>query len=108
MAAFRGAVRPPFIEAGGRNSFVNLCLGFGGQSAPPSLKQWVFCACCFFGWGFRGAVRPPFIEAVMGNGSWGSSQSFGGQSAPPSLKPLSGKSFWGDGVVSGGSPPPLH
>ena len=37
--------------------------GFGGQSAPPSLKLVFGLAGYFEVCWFRGAVRPPFIEA---------------------------------------------
>ena len=62
---FRGAVRPPFIEASGDPALWAVISGFGGQSAPPSLKpNWAE----LLGW----------LPAC-----------FGGQSAPPSLKQAS-------------------
>ena len=82
---FRGAVRPPFIEARRSSLFSAFIPGFGGQSAPPSLKLFVVerHPCCLMP--FRGAVRPPFIEAGL---CW--------------LASVSSR------LVSGGSPPPLH
>ena len=104
---------------------------FGGQSAPPSLKDpqpssWerienfrgavrppfiegqTGCRCRRLLWLFRGAVRPPFIE---GSHLWlpsTDSESFGGQSAPPSLKEERTKNARLGDALSGGSPPPLH
>ena len=43
IAVFRGAVRPPFIEACGFRAVFAAALGFGGQSAPPSLKPGSWC-----------------------------------------------------------------
>ena len=81
--------------------------GFGGQSAPPSLKGLVKTMPATF-LPFRGAVRPPFIEGMPLPTCSASLASFGGQSAPPSLK--LGFRCWGrvEVIVSGGSPPPLH
>ena len=59
---FRGAVRPPFIEAPRKHLL------------------------CGLGWVFRGAVRPPFIEALCFDHACTVNGGFGGQSAPPSLK----------------------
>ena len=108
--------------------------GFGGQSAPPSLKA----ARHRYGRqsqaSFRGAVRPPFIEGdIEGLRALAPRVRFGGQSAPPSLKEvdellarrlrcgfrgavrppfIEGSAFGSDSrssaSVSGGSPPPLH
>ena len=36
---FRGAVRPPFIEGDASSESRRKVSGFGGQSAPPSLKE---------------------------------------------------------------------
>ena len=62
---YRGAVRPPFIEA----------LQHSSSSTPAAP--------------YRGAVRPPFIEAVGKVKQRSVNLPIGGQSAPPSLKPLS-------------------
>ena len=59
---YRGAVRPPFIEAPAQVRTRNKTRSIGGQSAPPSLKL------NFREQGERNAVP------------------IGGQSAPPSLK----------------------
>ena len=83
---YRGAVRPPFIEAMLKPNRWREAESIGGQSAPPSLKQ---CGemrhkkALFF---YRGAVRPPFIEADKNSRASASTTSIGGQSAPPSLK----------------------
>ena len=60
---YRGAVRPPFIEAPSFTSFTRLVIAIGGQSAPPSLKQ------------------RPAVPLLLPR------RPIGGQSAPPSLKP---------------------
>ena len=62
----RGAVRPPFIEArSGRLRAVRR-YSLGGQSAPPSLKQFAAVVATISACLSRGAVRPPFIEAWTG------------------------------------------
>ena len=83
--------------------------GFGGQSAPPSLKEPTQPTQSQSEIPFRGAVRPPFIEGVNEEArNVVKLLGFGGQSAPPSLKVIlvspSVVCLW----VSGGSPPPLH
>ena len=84
-ALFRGAVRPPFIEASSKASMALHSNSFGGQSAPPSLKRL-----------FAAYAEP-------------SSFPFGGQSAPPSLKQGRATCRLENAVaLSGGSPPPLH
>ena len=85
LAMFRGAVRPPFIEAAGAVAAVSSSTRFGGQSAPPSLKLIDGRALLAPQFRFRGAVRPPFIEAML------------------LLRVMN--IFL---KVSGGSPPPLH
>ena len=87
MAAgdYRGAVRPPFIEA-----------GQGGDAVEEKTT-------------YRGAVRPPFIEALAGGLCHSpAAASIGGQSAPPSLKHQTGRCTPTCKELSGGSPPPLH
>ena len=110
----------------------NKVRAFGGQSAPPSLKQKDF----FVGFGchatFGGQSAPPSLKLGAHNWDRIARRAFGGQSAPPSLKPrmvacpqrVAG-SFGGQSappslklvpawpavkpyLLSGGSPPPLH
>ena len=84
LGSYRGAVRPPFIEA-----------------APHMMGATLLRF-------YRGAVRPPFIEAGRLCLPASRRLSIGGQSAPPSLKQriLLGCDFVLG--LSGGSPPPLH
>ena len=84
---FRGAVRPPFIEESTAAVHSGAAsAGFGGQSAPPSLKNSRPQRERHPVKRFRGAVRPPFIEDAKILGDINAILSFGGQSAPPSLK----------------------
>ena len=81
---YRGAVRPPFIEAETSRLAGRLRSSIGGQSAPPSLKL----------------ILDPLAAAFA--------LTIGGQSAPPSLKQGKHDSFKIFDELSGGSPPPLH
>ena len=84
--------------------------GFGGQSAPPSLKEINFLAAASVMAGFRGAVRPPFIEGLrLVLSSVGTAAKFRGAVRPPFIE---GRQTEDERLtalrVSGGSPPPLH
>ena len=82
---FRGAVRPPFIEAW-MNGWMDGCgVAFRGAVRPPFIEAKELENDDYEIFKFRGAVRPPFIEAAPSPLDW----------LPNS-------------PVSGGSPPPLH
>ena len=82
---FRGAVRPPFIEARANVLKLGYPTEFRGAVRPPFIEASLRKPQLKKGRKFRGAVRPPFIEAVI-----------------PPLTEICLSS------VSGGSPPPLH
>ena len=86
---FRGAVRPPFIEEDAiRIARRRYGSGFGGQSAPPSLKTLSHLSACHKFQSFGGQSAPPSLKNSSNPVQSSSSFSFGGQSAPPSLKNL--------------------